>query len=113
MGVGHMVHEEEQLIGTGGEGFVLSCELGRILAYVSGAGGGGAIHADAIVVGSNPLTPTVAFSALDAGAEGDPEDQSETADPERAGVVFVCLPAFQLKTVDGADHLRLVSPGHA
>jgi hypothetical protein len=62
------MHEEQQVVGAGGERLVDCGELRRILADVAGAGGDGAVHADAFAVGAEPLAPAVALGGFDAGA---------------------------------------------
>ena len=48
VGVGDVVHEEEEVVGAGVDVFVDLGEFRRVLADVAGAGGYGAVHADAV-----------------------------------------------------------------
>jgi len=45
VGVGDVVHEEEEVVGAGVDVFVDLGELGWVLADVAGAGGDGSVHA--------------------------------------------------------------------
>ena len=62
VGVGDVVEEEEQLVGRGGERFINLGDFGRVLAGEACAGGDGAVHADAFVIGAMPLAPSVVFA---------------------------------------------------
>ena len=86
---------------------------GWVLADVAGTGGYGAVHADALRVGAEPLAPAVALGGLDAGAEVVAEDVGEGADAEVAGVLLVGVPGVALEVVDGGDDCGVVAPGEA
>ncbi len=113
VGVGDVVHEEEEVVGAGVDVFVDLGEFGWVLADVAGAGGYGAVHADALRVGAEPLAPAVALGGLDAGAEVVAEDVGEGADAEVAGVLLVDVPGVGLEVVDGGDDFGVVAPGEA
>ena len=94
VGVGHVVEEEQQVVGRGGGGLVDLRDFWRVLADVARAGGDGAIHADAFVIGAVPLAPAVVFAGLDVRAVVAAGDVGERLQAERAGVVFVRGPDF-------------------
>src|SRR5579863_9384464 len=92
VGIGDVMEEEEKFVGRGGERFVHFGDLLRILAGKTGAGGDGAIHSDAEVIGAVPLSPAVFFGGFDAGSVVAAKNVGEGLCAERAGVAFVGAP---------------------
>ena len=65
MGVGHVVEEEEQIVGTVRQWFVEFLDCGWVLGDEAGSRGDGAIHADGLVIGAMPLSPAIVFGGLE------------------------------------------------
>src|ERR1051326_4678888 len=59
--VWQMMEEDDQVLGRGCDRLVHLRDSRRILARVSRSGGDAAVHADALVVGADPLSPAVAL----------------------------------------------------
>src|SRR5207249_3831725 len=68
VGVRNVMEKEEQIVGSGLDGFVNSCDRRRILADVAGTGGHGAIHTYTLLIRAMPLPPAVFFRRFDARA---------------------------------------------
>src|SRR5450756_201281 len=88
VGIGNMVEEEQQLVGTGFQGFVHLGNNWTVLSSVAGAFGDGTLHAGALIVGIVPLAPAVAFGGFDADAVVVANNISEGLEAERAGIVL-------------------------
>ena len=107
--VRHVVHEQQQVVGAGLERFVRRCHLRRVLRDVLRAGRHRPIHADALVVGTMPLSPPVALRRLDAGTVVRVEDVGERSRAERTGITLVRRPRFQQDAGDRFDHAAIVA----
>ena len=83
------------------------------MADVTCAGGDGAIHAYAVVIGAVPLTPAIVFAGLDVGAVVAAGDVGQGLEAERAGVAFIRGPALHQHFCDGADDGRIGRDGLA
>ena len=57
----NVVEKEKQFIGCCRQRLILFCDGWGILRGVTRASGGGAVHADAIVIGAVPLAPAVSL----------------------------------------------------
>src|SRR5689334_22411749 len=101
MRVRNMMHEKQQVIRASRQRLIeLSC-FGRVLPDVSRPGGHSAVHTDALIVSTDPLTPAVALSGLNVGTIVAAQNISERPHAERPGVPFVDAPRFQLHFYDG------------
>jgi hypothetical protein len=59
-----VVHEQEQIVRAGRERLVHARNGRTVLADISGAGGFGSIHADAVFIGAMPLAPAVTLGGF-------------------------------------------------
>jgi len=104
-----VMHEQEQVIRTQVDGFVLLAERWRILADKSGSGFHCSIHAHAFVVGAMPLSPPVSLGRFNRHAIVVANDVGQRLQSERTRIPLVSRPRVQLNPRDGSDHLRIIS----
>ena len=111
--VGHVVEEEQEVVGRGGGSLIDLRDFWRILAHVAGAGGDGAVHTHTLMIGAVPLAPAVVLAGFDVGAVMAAGDVGEGLHAEGTGVGLVGGPRlhehFRHNTIDhgiGADCLE-------
>src|SRR5581483_10572514 len=115
VGVRQMMKEEDEIVGSVLWRFENLLDSRRILADVTGSGGNGAIHAHGVVIGANPLPPTIVLLRLGGRPVMRAGYVGESLEAEWARVMLVRRPRFHLDFGDlledsGIDRESLLSP---
>src|SRR5260370_35415174 len=87
--IGDVMHEKQQFVRTHVYRFKSCGHGGRILADKSCSCRDGAVHTDALLVGTMPLTPAVTFGRPDAWPIMDTNNMGQRSGAQRTRVLFI------------------------
>src|SRR5215813_672238 len=79
VGIRHVVHEQQQLVGTGCERLVHPRHRRAILTDETGACSNGAVHPDALFVSAVPLAPAISLGRFNRGTVVNAYDVGQSA----------------------------------
>src|SRR5262245_50034606 len=113
MRVRHVMHEENEIVGTVFQSFVLLRYGRRILAKKSCACRNCSIEPYAFLIGFVPLAPAVSFGRFYRDAIVVSDNVCQSLQAERSSVVFISPPGAELHINDGFRYEGIVAEGEA